>query len=293
MSHAQNDKNISKLEKEIEELESQMRGDNPEEGREDEVEEVKQVQAEPTQEVTPDTTEEDETPEVENKQLNGEEKTFKKRYGDLRRHSQKREEELKKRIEALEQSKGPEGAPLDKKSVQNWMDKNRKSAELIKALILQELETQKPEFESRLEELEEMKFEIAQKKAEATILDRHPDYYEIRESDDFHNWVETQKKWVGKALYEDEPDGEIAADILDLYKMKTRPTDAPKRDNRKRDAARSVSTKSASDMPKDGKRVWKESEVSRLSNEQYEKMEEEILKAHKEGRFEYDLSKRG
>ena len=54
---------------------------------------------EPIQEKKPEPKDEDKEKEEEPK--NAEEKTFKKRYGDLRRHSQQKEKELQVKIEEL------------------------------------------------------------------------------------------------------------------------------------------------------------------------------------------------
>ena len=37
-----------------------------------------------------------------------------------------------------------------------------------------------------------------------------PDFDELRESDDFHNWAEEQPKWVQDALYENQDDPRVS-----------------------------------------------------------------------------------
>ena len=63
-----------------------------------------------------------------------------------------------------------------------------------------------------------MQDDALREKAEVELLKRHPDFAEIRDQDEFHNWVEAQPQWVQKALYENEHDAMSAARAIDLYK---------------------------------------------------------------------------
>ena len=56
-------------------------------------------------------------------------------------------------------------------------------------------------------------------KAEAELLRLHPDFQEIRETDEFHEWADEQPKWVQDALYENDNDAKSAARAIDLYKV--------------------------------------------------------------------------
>ncbi len=53
-------------------------------------------------------------------------------------------------------------------------------------------------------------------KAEAELMKIHPDFAEIRDSDDFHDWADEQPKWVQDALYENSEDARSAARAIDL-----------------------------------------------------------------------------
>ena len=43
-------------------------------------------------------------------------------------------------------------------------------------------------------------------KAEAELMSAHPDFDEIRNDQNFHDWVETQPELIKQALYENESD---------------------------------------------------------------------------------------
>ena len=63
-----------------------------------------------------------------------------------------------------------------------------------------------------------MSAEATKDKAEAELMRIHPDFADIRDSDDFHEWADQQPKWVQDALYENDNDARSAARAIDLYK---------------------------------------------------------------------------
>ena len=62
-----------------------------------------------------------------------------------------------------------------------------------------------------------MQESATKEKAEVELLKLHPDFVDIREDDDFHNWAEEQPQWVQKALYENDNDA-MSTRAIDLYK---------------------------------------------------------------------------
>ena len=76
--------------------------------------------------------------------------------------------------------------------------------------------------EERMKAIDEMQTSATKEKAEAALMQMHPDFDEIRDSDDFHNWAEEQPKWVQDALYDNDNDARSAARAIDLYKSDSR-----------------------------------------------------------------------
>ena len=72
--------------------------------------------------------------------------------------------------------------------------------------------------EESMKAIDEMQMSATKEKAEAELMRLHPDFGEIRDSDDFHDWAEEQYKWVQDALYENDNDARSAARAIDLYK---------------------------------------------------------------------------
>jgi len=135
-----------------------------------------------------------------------------------------------------------------------------------------------------------MRATASREKAEAELMKAHPDFGDIRDSDDFHQWADEQPKWVQDALYENDNDARSAARAIDLYKadrnIKTKkPADS-------KDAARSVNSRNSRSQPEDNDSTttFKESQVAKMSPQQYEKMSDQIMEAIRTGKFIYDMS---
>jgi hypothetical protein len=142
--------------------------------------------------------------------------------------------------------------------------------------------------EKELEKLLQGQKEEAKEKAEAELLSIHPDFEQIRETDDFHEWAEKQPKWVQNALYENDNDAKSAARAIDLYKAdKNIINQKPSKD-----AAKAVNAKGQRSEPQsnDSKSYIKESDVQAMSAEEYEKKADTIMEAIRSGKFIYDLS---
>ena len=230
-----------------------------------------------------------------------EEKTFKKRYGDLRRHTQKQQKEHEEKIAALQSqldtaTKTQIKLPKTEKELEAWSYEYPDIAAIIETIAIKKSREQSEDLEKRMDEINQLQSTAKREKAEAELLSLHPDFEEIRATDDFHNWAETQPKWVQDALYENENDARSAARAIDLYKVdqsKESPSEKKtKKLSNTRDAARAVNTKTAKAAPEtstdSGK--WKESTVEGMSSQQYEKHAESIMEAIRSGEFIYDIS---
>ncbi len=248
-------RSVANLEQEIELLERQM-GLKPEEDpKEEEV-----VQEEVQEEVE----------EVVETAPSDEEKGWAKRYADLRTLQQRTAAELK----ALKAEKA-QPASVTEDQVKEWIKTNPKAADIIRAIAGQA---------APVEDLAEIRQEIAQTKARQTILKAHADFDELVESDAFHEWADKQPVRVQELIFSDKPDDVIWA--LSFYKDQK----LPKVDTKK-SAATQVRTKSGSEAPSDkSSPVYSESMVQKMSLTEYEQHEAKIIAAQKAGNFVYDLS---
>ena len=239
-------------------------------------------------------TEQVEEPKEE-EPTNAEERSFKKRYGDLRRHQQLKEKEYEDRINTLQQqltdsTKSEIKLPKSDEDIEAWAKQYPDVAGIVETIAIKKAREQSEGLEARVKEIDEMKATATREKAEVELLKLHPDFGEIRDSDDFHNWAEEQPKWVQEALYENDEDARSAARAIDLYKADK--NIKPKKSASSKDAARSVGTRNERSKPQSDPmgNAIRESDVQKMSAVEYERNSDEIMEAIRTGNFIYDLS---
>ena len=262
---------IKKDEQELEELKKQVKGDS-------------------TETVTEEKTEDEEKPK------NAEEKTFKKRYGDLRRHTQEKEREFQKQLDALKTqlekaTKKEIKLPKTEEEIETWAKEYPDVAGIVETIAIKKAKEQSDALEKRIKEIDELNAKTTKDRAEVELLQIHPDFADIRESDDFHEWADEQPKWVQDALYENSEDARSAARAIDLYKSDR---GIGKKDTKKRSksAASEVKAKNTRSVPDPEGNTNKilESEVQRMSADEYEKNADIIMESIRSGNFVYDVS---
>jgi hypothetical protein len=256
---------------------------------EEELEQLLKEQRGEVEDASPEQTEESEEPTT------AEEKTFKKRYSDLRRHQQKQAEEFKTELAELkrqlsEATQKEMKLPKSDEDIEQWAKDYPDVAAIVETIAMKKAREQSTALEERLKAIDEMQLSATKEKAEAELMRIHPDFDEIRDSDEFHEWAETQPKWVQDALYDNDNDARSAARAIDLYKADMgMSTQKPKSD---KDAAKSVSTKNSRSKPQENEAstYLKESQVQKMSPQEYEKRSDEIMEAIRSGKFVYDVS---
>src|SRR5210317_2398944 len=192
--------------------------------------------------------------EEEEEPTSAEEKTFKKRYSDLRRHQQQQADEFKKEIEALKSQLSQAAQkemklPKSDEDIEQWAADYPDVAAIVETIAMKKAREQSTALEERMKAIDELQSSATKEKAEAELMRLHPDFGDIRDSDEFHEWAEEQPKWVQDALYDNDNDVRSAARAIDLYKAdmgiaKTK----PKSDKA---AAKSVSTKDSRSKPQE------------------------------------------
>ena len=240
--------------------------------------------------------EEEATEEVEEEPTNAEEKTFKKRYSDLRRHQQKQAEDFKQEIEQLKSqlssaTKKEMKLPKSDEDLESWAKNYPDVAAIVETIAMKKAKEQADSLEERMKAIDEMQYDAKKEKAEAELMRLHPDFDEIRDSDDFHEWAEEQPKWVQDALYENDNDARSAARAIDLYKG-DRGIGKKSKGKNDKGAAEAVAPKNKASKPQgdETSTYLRESEVQKMSPQQYEKQADEIMEAIRSGKFIYDVS---
>lgn len=249
---------------------------------EEELENLKQNQPAQTSEETSD------------ENLSAEEKNFKKRYGDLRRHSQKVENDLRKEVEDLKAlvqtaTEKQMKLPARDEDIDMWAKQYPDVYRIVESIAMKKAKETTKTLEERMRKVDESERETSREKARVELLKLHPDFDKIEDNEDFHDWAEEQPKWVQDALYENDDDFRSAARVIDLYKadrnIKRRAPD-------NRSAAQAVNTRGratpSATSSQDG--VFYESQVEKMSIAEYEQNQENIVKAMRSGKFVYDIT---
>jgi len=257
---------------------------------EQELEELKkQAEGKSTETVTEEKAEEEEP-------KNAEEKTFKKRYGDLRRHTQEKEKQFQKQLDDLKEQLGKATKkemklPKSDEDIEAWATEYPDVAKIVETIAMKKAREQSKDIEDRLQKIDEMSIEAKKEKAEVELMKIHPDFGDIRDSDDFHDWADEQPKWVQDALYENDNDAKSAARAIDLYKA-DKGIGKPTKSKNDKSAAKEVNTKKNRSIPDAEGATNKilESDVQKMSADEYEKNADMVMEAIRSGNFIYDLS---
>lgn len=233
--------------------------------------------------------------EEDDSNLSAEEKTFKKRYGDLRRHSQKQQVELQKQIDELKEqlqktAQKEMKLPKSEHELESWAAQYPDVYKIVETIAIKKAKEQQQGLEERLKRVDEMEQSAMREKAEAELMRLHPDFDRIKEDDEFHNWVEEQPRWVQQALYENDTDAKAAARAIDLYKADKGIKKAAKTDTRS--AAMAVNTRATrSKVDVDGAAdLVYESAVAKMTDRDFEANYDAIVAAQRSGKFVYDVS---
>ena len=261
--------NKKRIEKDEAELKALIEG-NTEESNEEETAKAKEANT-----------------EAEEATLSPEERTYKKRYSDLRKHLNKQSEEIKELKNQMENaSSGELRPPKSKEEIDAWSKKNPEAAAILESFVKAEA----AKTDKEVQELKELNAQTQRIKSENAIRKMHPDFDELRDSDDFHNWANEQPKWVQDALYENQDDPRSVVRVIDLFKVDNG-MDIKSKKKTNKDAASQVKTKRNTRIDDAGVAGQiLESQVQKMTAQQYEARSDEIMEAIRSGKFIYDVS---
>ena len=128
---------------------------------------------------------------------------------------------------------------------------------------------------------------LSQREAQLELSKHHPDFNSIKESDDFHNWADSQPMEIKSWIYENNSNGKLAARAVDLYK-KDRGLGLDKKPQESKTITQGadllVKTNEQIQPPTNNKIIFKSSDFDKMSDAEFEKREQEILTAQREGR---------
>ncbi len=229
----------------------------------------------------------DEKKPEEDRPVGVEDAVFKKRYDDLKRHydetvSKHKDDllKLKKEKEALASK------PIfkSKEELEEWRKDYPDMYDSVMQMTTEATMKAKEEMNEELLKIKKQQTSLARDRAEVELAKKHPDFKDIRDSSDFHDWASVQDSTIQSWLYDNSDNPKSAARAIDLYKYDRGLSNKKVNYDAKKEAAKAVSKTKPSETPSE-KKTWKWSEIQKMKPEIYAKFEDEIDIANKEGRI--------
>ena len=216
---------------------------------------------------------------------------YKKRYDDLKKHYDSKLNEFKSREEELleeaTKNRTEYTAPKTEEELEQFKTQYPDVYEVVETVAHMQSESKAKVLEERLSKLQQREVEISQQEAEKRLMERHPDFDDVRNSDDFHSWAKEQPKSIQDWIYKNADDADLASRAIDLFK-KDIGLETPKKkkssSKQTKSAADMVSTKTTTVEPTQEK-IWSEKEIAAMSMAEFDKYESEISEAMQQGRI--------
>jgi hypothetical protein len=219
---------------------------------------------------------------------------YKKRYDDLKTHYDSRLNEFKAREQELldeaVKNRPDYRAPKSPEELEQFKNEYPDVMAVVETVAHLESESKTRVLEERLSALQDRENELVRKDAETNLREKHPDFDEIRNSDDFQEWANLQPESIKDWIFNNPDDATLASRALDLFKkdigLEVPQSIQPKSNSKQtqQSAADMISTKTTSVNPNQ-QRVWSEREISAMSVAEFDKYESEISDAMQEGRI--------
>lgn len=244
----------------------------------------KEVETTATEESKEET---DEKKPKEDRPVGVEDAAFKKRYDDLKRHYDETISKHKDEVLKLKKEKEAVASrPIfkSKEDLEEWRKDYPDMYDSVMQLTTEATLKSKQEIEEQLLEIKKQQSSLSRERAEVELAKKHPDFKDIRESSDFHDWASVQDSTVQSWLYDNSDNPNAAARAIDLYKYDRGLSTKKVNYDAKKEAAKAVSKTKATETPSE-KKTWKWTEIQKMKPDVYAKFEEEIDKAHREGRI--------
>jgi len=229
----------------------------------------------------------DEEKPKEDRPVGVEDAVFKKRYDDLKRHYDETISKHKDEVLKLKKEKEAVASkPIfkTKEELEEWRKDYPDMYDSVMQLTTEATMKSKQEMEEQLLDIKKQQSKLARDRAEVELAKKHPDFKDIRESADFHDWASVQDSTVQSWLYDNSDNPNAAARAIDLYKYDRGLSTKKVNYDAKKEAAKAVSKTKATETPSE-KKTWKWAEIQKMKPDVYAKFEEEIDKAHREGRI--------
>ena len=216
---------------------------------------------------------------------------YKKRYDDLKRHYDSKLNEFRQREQELLSANRPEyKAPKTVEELEDFKAKYPDVYDVVETVSHLQSDARTRELESQVTAMREREAAALRKEAEEELYKKHPDFEELRDSDEFHDWAKSQPEDIQAWVYNNPDNVRLASRAIDLYKQDMGITSTKKKQTRKKSksssskAADMVSTKTTTIDATAEPKIWTQEEIANLSMDEFDRLEAEIDRAVEEGR---------
>ena len=251
---------------------------------------------EPEQKTEEQDTSTEATPEQSGFMSGGDKKPqhdFKKRYDDLKHHYDRTLAENKQKVEELEAklkvAQQPKFTPTKTDDeLKTFKDKYPDVYGVVETVAHKQANAQVEGLQSEISKLRERETELVTQSAYKELTNAHPDFTELKDAPEFLDWLQTQPPSIADGVTKNNTDSKWAIRVIDLYKADAGISKSKTKSKSAAEAVTRTSSKSVNVDNKDGKKVWKSSEILKLKPWEYAKVEQEIDTALREGRVVRD-----
>lgn len=216
---------------------------------------------------------------------------YKKRYDDLKKHYdikvedfKKSKEEYEAKITSFDNPTLPAGATSQE--MESFREDYPDVYKAMQTISAQQAEEKSKQLEEEIASLKEKEVHLVQEQAKKELTDAHPDFFELREAEDFLQWLEEQPVSISNGITQNNTDSKWAVRVVDLYKADKGLVKSRKKQSKSNSkAADFVPTKNRVVADTKTDRIWTTDEISRLRPDQFDKLEKELEQANREGRI--------
>ena len=136
----------------------------------------------------------EEAPDTEEETTPKKRTNYKKRYDDLKRHYDERLAEFKQREqELLANNARPQyQAPKTQEDLEKFKQEYPDLYDTVETVAHMRSSEQVGQLEEQLKVIKQREAEIIKREAESDLLAKHPDFPELRSSEEFHTWAKEQ-----------------------------------------------------------------------------------------------------
>jgi len=221
---------------------------------------------------------------------------YKKRYDDLKKHYDGRVNSFKAREDELlaeVRSNRPKyKAPKSTEQLEAFKREYPDVYGVVESVSHLQASKETEDLKSEINSLKKLNTSINKEKAEAKLARLHPDFEEIRESDNFHNWANNQPEDIKKWIYGNAVDADLASRAIDLFKQDTgKSKQKSEVSGDTVPASEMIQVRNSKDIGYGTKKIWTRSQIAAMSQSEFAKNEKAIEEAQREGRIVNDTSK--